>query len=72
MTHCPAPARPLTQLAAVALSVVAWAITLGLAGCSTQNTATTAPIEQRLPQPNEALVRSAYVYAFPWMMTDAL
>ncbi len=44
MTHCPAPARPLTQLAAVALSVVAWAITLGLGGCSTQNTATTAPI----------------------------
>lgn len=71
MTHCPAPARPLTKLA-VALSVVASAITLGLTGCSTQNTATTAPIEQRLPQPNEALVRSAYVYAFPLMMTDAL
>lgn len=68
MTHCPARARRLTQLAAAALSVMA----LTLAGCSTQNTLTTAPIEQRLPQPNEALVRSAYVYAFPLMMTDAL
>ena len=72
MTHCPAPARPLTKLAAVALSVAASALTLGLTGCSTQNAATTAPIEQRLPQPNEALVRAAYVYAFPLMMSDAL
>jgi len=72
MTHCPAPARPLTKLAAVALSVAASALTLSLTGCSTQNAATTAPIEQRLPQPNEALVRAAYVYAFPLMMSDAL
>lgn len=74
MTHCPAPARPLTKLAAVALSVTAWALALSLAGCSTQNASTTATarIEQRLPQPNEALVRAAYVYAFPLMMTDAL
>ena len=72
MTHCPAPVRLLTKRAAVALSVVASALTLGLAGCSTQNAAATAPIEQRLPKPNEALVRSAYVYAFPLMMTDAL
>ena len=68
MTHSPARARQLTQLAAAALSVMA----LTLAGCATQNAVTTAPIEQRLPQPNEALVRSAYVYAFPLMMTDAL
>ncbi|MCO5397002.1 DUF1254 domain-containing protein [Ralstonia soli] len=68
MTHCPARTRRLTQLAAAALSVMA----LTLAGCSTQNAETTAPVEQRLPQPNEALVRSAYVYAFPLMMTDAL
>lgn len=68
MTHCPARERQLTRLAAVALSVAA----LTLAGCSTQNPPTTAPVEQRLPQPNEALVRSAYVYAFPLMMTDAL
>ena len=76
MTHCPAPARPLTKLAAVALSAAASALTLSLTGCSTQNANTTAtataPIEQRLPQPNEALVRAAYVYAFPLMMTDAL
>jgi len=74
MTHCHAPARPLSKLAAVALSVVASALTLSLSlsGCATQNANTTAPIEQRLPQPNEALVRSAYVYAFPLMMTDAL
>lgn len=68
MTHCPARARRLIQLAAAALSVMA----LTLAGCSTQNAEITAPVEQRLPQPNEALVRSAYVYAFPLMMTDAL
>lgn len=68
MTHCPAPPRLLTRLAAVALSVAAFT----LSGCSTQNAETTAPVEQRLPQPNEALVRSAYVYAFPLMMTDAL
>ena len=72
MTHCPAPAHPLTKLAAVALSVAASALTLSLTGCSTPNANTTAPIEQRLPQPNEALVRAAYVYAFPLMMTDAL
>lgn len=68
MTHCPARERRLTKLASVALSVAAFA----MAACSTQNAPTTAPIEQRLPQPNEALVRSAYVYAFPLMMTDAL
>ena len=68
MTHCPARERRLTKLASVALSVAAFT----LAACSTQNVPTTAPIEQRLPQPNEALVRSAYVYAFPLMMTDAL
>ena len=71
MTHCHVPVRLLTKRAAMALSVVASALTLGLAGCSTQNAAATAPIEQRLPKPNEALVRSAYVYAFPLMMTDA-
>jgi hypothetical protein len=72
MTHCPAPARPLTKLTAVVLSVAASGLALSLAGCATQNANTTAPIEQRLPQPNEALVRAAYVYAFPLMMTDAL
>lgn len=68
MTHCCAPARPLTKLAAVALSVAA----LTLAGCSTQNPEPAASTELRLPQPGEAQVRSAYVYAFPLMMTDAL
>lgn len=72
MTHCPAPVRRPTRLAAMALSAAAAAFTLSLSGCSTQTPDTTAPIEQRLPQPNEALVRSAYVYAFPLMMTDAL
>jgi len=72
MTHCPAPARRLKRLATVALSVAA----LTLTGCATQNPTTTpvatAATEPHLPQPNEALVRSAYVYAFPLMMTDAL
>ena len=68
MTHCLAPARWLTKLAAVALSVAA----LALSGCATQTPDTTAGAELRLPQPGEAQVRAAYVYAFPLMMTDAL
>ncbi|CAJ0801611.1 hypothetical protein LMG7141_03993 [Ralstonia condita] len=69
MTHCPAPARLLMRLAVVALSAAA----LTQTGCSTQPPPATPPAAQmRLPQPAEAQVRSAYVYAFPMMMTDAL
>ena len=68
MTHCHAPVRPLTRLAAVALSAAA----LTLTGCATQDPNPAAANELRLPQAGEAQVRSAYVYAFPLMMTDAL
>ena len=46
MTHCHAPVRPLTRLAAVALSAAA----LTLTGCATQDPNPAAANELRLPQ----------------------
>ncbi|MGD7385616.1 DUF1254 domain-containing protein, partial [Ralstonia pseudosolanacearum] len=69
MTHRHAPARRLTRLVALALSVAAPVLT----GCSTPpGPAPVAAAAPRSPQAPDALARSVYVYAFPLMMTDAL
>ncbi|MFW6165956.1 MAG: DUF1254 domain-containing protein [Ralstonia sp.] len=68
MTHGHAPARPLTRLAALALSIAA----LTLTGCATQPDDPPPVVAQRNPQALDMAVKSAYVYAFPLMMTDAL
>ncbi|WP_247311091.1 DUF1254 domain-containing protein [Ralstonia pseudosolanacearum] len=70
MTHRHAPARRLTRLVALALSVAAPVLT----GCSTTppDPAPVAATAPHSPQAPDTLARSVYVYAFPLMMTDAL